>query len=282
MDGGSFKDSLADSSGGFENLKNSIADLDVVQDNFFVPFFGSIDLLNGTIIKTTGVANAFGAVGKALANLAADDLPAAQKGFKDYTAGLGLNRNEIRVVLDEMDEYKTAIMDQAKALGVDLIDAQTGNIDQMKVQKFALGEGEIAIRRYVTAAQEQLQATRDAAIAMVSSTDAYKAATTDIEGNTVDFNLEGYFTSLEAQITAAQTFVTNMTTATQMGLSAQSQAFINSTGANGQVLLQSIVDAGPEAVPRRALRRVPRRRRVPRAARGRRFPAAARRTARAA
>jgi len=250
VDGGPVKRYLADSSGGFANLKDTIDDLDVVQDNFFVSFFGSMIPFEGTIIKTTSVANAFGAVGKSLANLAADDLPAAQKGFKDYTAGLGLNKDQIRVVLDEMDEYKTAIMDQAKALGVDLIDAQTGNIDQMKLQKFALGEGEIAIRRYVTAAQEQLQATRDAAIAMVSSTDAYKAATTDIEGNTVDFNLEGYFTSLEAQITAAQTFVTNMTTATQMGLSAQSQAFINSTGADGQVLLQSIVDAGPEAVAR--------------------------------
>jgi hypothetical protein len=251
VDGGPVKDYLADATGGFENFHNTISDLDVAQDNFFVGFFGAIASgLWGdkTLDRTTALANSFGAIGKSLANMAADDLPAAQAAFKNYAAEQNMTHDEVRIGLDEMDEYKTALLEQAEAMGVNLKDAQTGAIDQQKLVNFALGEGEVAVRRYVSELAQQAQATHDAAIAAISASDAYKVATTNLEGETVPFDLSSYLTNMQTQIDAANAYVTNMQAATQLGLSAASTSFLNNQGAEGQVILQSIIDGGATAV----------------------------------
>jgi hypothetical protein len=249
---GKVKKALADPAGGFKNMHDSIKDLDVVQDNFFVGFFGFFGKFvgNDTLQRTTAMADSFGAIGKQLSNMAADDLPGAQAAFKNYAAGMNMTHDEVRIGLDEMDEYKSALMEQAATLGISLVDAQTGAIDQQKLVNFALGEGEVAVRRYVSELAQQAQATHDAAIAAISASDAYKVATTNLEGETVPFDLSAYLTNMQTQIDAANAYVANMQEATQLGLSAASTAFLNNQGAEGQVILQSIIDGGEEAVGR--------------------------------
>jgi hypothetical protein len=237
---GKVKTFLSDTTNNFETMRYAVGQLGKAQSSFF----GA--MAHGTSL-TTGLANAFGAIGKSLSNMAAEDLPSAQKQFKSLTEGLHLNSEGTRIALDEMDDYKTALEDQAEQLGINLM-GQDGQIDKQKLVNFAMGEGEIAIRRHTEAMLGQINATRDAALATISASDAYKAATTDIEGNTVDFNLEGFFTSLQSQIDAANAYVTNMTTATQLGLSDQGVAFLNSMGADGQVALAAIAAGGVDAV----------------------------------
>lgn len=237
---GKVKTFLADSTNGYEDMHYAIKQLGKAQKDF-----GSA-MLYGTTL-TTDLANAFGAMGKSLSNLAAEDLQKAQDQFKGFTEGMSLSREETTIALDEMDDYTTALKDQASQLGINLM-GQDGQIDKQKLVNFALGEGEVAIRRHISALQGQLQATHDAAMATVSASDAYKQATTDIEGNPIDFNLDTFLTSLQTQIDAANTYVSNMQAATKLGLSQASVDFINSMGADGQVLLASLVERGEGAV----------------------------------
>lgn len=97
--------------------------------------------------STTAIADAFGAIGKSLANIAVTDLPRAQDQFKKFTTEVGFSNVEIVTALNEMDEYKNALIDQADQMAINIRTTE-GEIDMRKLANFAVGEGEIAIRKH--------------------------------------------------------------------------------------------------------------------------------------
>jgi hypothetical protein len=96
--------------------------------------------------STTAIADSFGAIGNSLGNLATNDLPAAQAQFKAFTKEVGFNNIETQTALNEMDDYKTALIKQADQLGINIRN-KNGDLNMQKLTNLALGEGEIALRK---------------------------------------------------------------------------------------------------------------------------------------
>jgi hypothetical protein len=104
------------------------------------------------VASTTALSDSFGAMGRSLANIATTDLVAAQSALKKFKNDTKLSTNEIAVAVDEMDEYKKTLIDQADQLKIN-IRTTGGLIDRQKLANFATGEGEIATRRAAEAAK---------------------------------------------------------------------------------------------------------------------------------
>jgi hypothetical protein len=95
--------------------------------------------------STTALADSFEAMGTALGNVAVTDLPQAQANFKRFNRELGLNKTQTIAALNEMDEYKKSLIEQADAMGIS-VKTTSGAIDMNKLYQFSMGEGEIAVR----------------------------------------------------------------------------------------------------------------------------------------
>jgi hypothetical protein len=179
--------------------------------------------------STTAMADSFGAMGRSLADVATNDLPKAQAQFKKFTAEVGFSNTEVQTALNEMDEYKSALVDQADQLGINIRTLQ-GDIDMQKLANFAIGEGEIAQRK---ANEERQKANEKLAEAARSFVDfqgaltqnkddvmawakAQADETTDANDSWKDywdgqkFSMDKYLDDLETQVEAARTWQTNL------------------------------------------------------------------------
>jgi hypothetical protein len=178
---------------------------------------------------TTGLADTFEAMGQSLGNIASTDLPSAQKSFKKFTTEVGLSHREVSIALDEMDDYKKTLIDQADAMGI-TIRTQEGHIDMLKLTQFALGEGEYAVRQ-MREAQKALNDAVDAGaksfidfigpinqnkeeikkwakVQAKESGDATKTWKDYWDGQS--FSMDKYLDDLEKQVEAAKTWRTNI------------------------------------------------------------------------
>lgn len=234
---GPTKEYLSDTSNNFENLHKTMQKLSKSDGNLF----GTWD------DRTNNLAAAFEATGKSIANIAAKNLPDAQKAFANYTDGIGLNREEQLTALREMGDYTTALRDQAAQMGINLLNAD-GTINKEKELKFARGEGEVAIRGQIAALAEQITKTREAAMANVSASDAFKAATTDAEGVAKAFDLSQFITNMNDQIMAANTQIQNINTAQANGLSQASIDLLNTMGADAAGVAAALATADADTI----------------------------------
>ena len=116
--------------------------------------------------STTGLADSFGSMGRALANMATTDLPSAQNALKKFKDESKLNNKEVAIALDEMDEYKKTLIEQADQMGINIRTLQ-GDIDMQKLATFAVGEGEVARRRAKDAQDAFNKSIDDAAASFV-------------------------------------------------------------------------------------------------------------------
>jgi hypothetical protein len=114
----------------------------------------------------TGLADSLESVGNALANTATSDLPTAQAQFKKFTNELKLSKDEQIIAIREMDNYETALIDQAEQMGINL-KTTSGLIDEEKLLAFARGEGEIALRLAEQAQRDMNDAVDNAAASFV-------------------------------------------------------------------------------------------------------------------
>jgi hypothetical protein len=179
--------------------------------------------------STTAMADSFGAMGRALADTATNDLPKAQAQFKKFTSEVGFSNTEVQTALNEMDEYKTSLIEQADQLGINIRTLQ-GDIDMQKLANFAIGEGEIAQRRANEAKQAAIDKLAEAARGFVDYQGALnqnkedvmawakaQAAETDDASDSwkdywdgQSFSMDKYLTDLETQVTAARNWQTNI------------------------------------------------------------------------
>ena len=179
--------------------------------------------------STTAMADSFGAMGRSLADLAVNDLPAAQENFKKFTKEVGFSNSEVQVALNEMDEYKATLIDQADQLGIN-VRALDGEIDMQKLANFAIGEGEIAQRKANEEKQKAIDKLAEISRGFVDYGDALNdtkdatrkwaeglaAETSNAEDTWQDYwdgqtlNMDIYLDQLEAQVEAARNWQTNI------------------------------------------------------------------------
>jgi hypothetical protein len=122
-----------------DQMKDGLGKLAKVQKGYSGP--------NTTLAtaSTTALADSFEAMGKSLGNLAVTDLPSAQASFKKFNQEIGLNKGQVITALNEMDDYKKTLVEQAEAMGVS-VKTTSGAIDMNKLYYFSMGEGEVKTR----------------------------------------------------------------------------------------------------------------------------------------
>lgn len=231
--------------GDVDTLKSSIKDLSVAQESFWSP----------KTFETTVLADAFGAVGRSLGNIAITDLPKAQKGFKEMRKELGnLSRDEMVVALDEMDEFKDALTTQADQLGINIYNLD-GTVDKHKLLNLALGEGEYAARVAAEEARklnEQLAAQRKVLIEANAEwenqslkisgwDDAIKDAVTEGE-----FNLKEALANMETAVANSTELEKNLLELKMRGMSDAGLEMVKSAGENAPALVKALIDASEE------------------------------------
>lgn len=179
--------------------------------------------------STTALADSFGAMGRSLANMATTDLPSAQKALKKFKDESKLNNKEVAIALDEMDEYKKTLIEQADQMGIN-IRTLSGEIDMQKLATFAVGEGEVARRRAKEVQDAFNKSIDDAAASFVDYqgnlnqnkddvrawAEKQAASTKDANDSWKDywdgqsFSMDKYLSDLEKQKKAAQKWRDNI------------------------------------------------------------------------
>lgn len=236
--------------GDVDTLRGSIKDLSVAQESFWSP----------KSFETTVLADAFGAVGRSLGNIAITDLPKAQKGFKEMRKELGnLTRNEMIVALDEMDEFKDALVTQADQLGINIYNLD-GTVDKQKLLNLALGEGEYAARlaaEQTRMLNEKLAAQRKALIEANAEWenqsltisgwgDVFKDAMTEIEDGAEVFDFKKALANMEKAVADSTQLEKDMLELRLKGMSDAGIEMVKSAGANAPALVKALIDASEE------------------------------------
>lgn len=250
-------DGIFDTTFMFESVgafKDQMAELSDAQDNFFKASGG-----------TTVLADAFGAVGRSLANLAVTDLPDAQKSFKKFTGELSLNNEEMLTAIDEMDEFKKALVDQADQLGISVRNLD-GTTDSQKLLNLALGEGEYAARVQAAATQaaaDAAAALRDKQIDLnqklqqgILDSSGFGDALSDAfikikdkSGEEADvFSIDKLLENMKTSLAAAATYATNLVILQEKGFSDLFIASVEANGAQAAAIAAGLVGATADQV----------------------------------
>ena len=133
-----------------QNLKQLVEYIDAAQQFGF--FFAKSD--------GTNFAKQLDAIGTAIANIAVTDLPRAQTAFRRLRSEMSdLNDREMFVVINEMDDLKTALIDQADQLDIN-IRTLDGTVDMQKLLNFAMGDGEYLLRQNQAALEAVAEAEK--------------------------------------------------------------------------------------------------------------------------
>ena len=234
-----------------ENIRAGIARLNEAQKSF-----GNTLIYSTT--ATTGLADTFGAVGRALANVAVTDLPKAQKGFKGLKKELGLTNSEMSTALDEMDEFKVALVDQADQLGIS-VKRLDGSIDKHKLLQFALGEGEYGARQFAAAQVEIQNQLKAARTELIKSNSAWEAQSLEISGWSTAlsdavtdevFNFKDALANMEQAAADSTKLEKDMLELKMKGMSDAGIEMVKAAGAQAPALVKALIGASEEEFAR--------------------------------
>ena len=143
--------------------------------------------------------------GHVLTDMVGTDLEKAQAAFKSIGDTYDLSTKQQLTMLNQMPDFRDALVTQAGALGINLRDLN-GNVDAMRALAFANGEGEIALMRAAAAAKEFQAKIAGAAAEVINMGDAVKDAT-DKNGKV---NVEKLIGNLKKQSEDAAKYYTNL------------------------------------------------------------------------
>jgi hypothetical protein len=212
----------------------------------FDSFGGSIRRVAFRTTEAAGLEKALTAVGSSLGNLATTNLPAAQTGFANFARANNLSRTEQMTALGVMGEYRTALVDQAAQMGINIYNTE-GLVDDQLLLNFALGEGEIAQRNATAAAAEATLeyhnlrvAQNDSAMAALGWKDALKTAVSEVNGE-MQFSLEDAIKNMHEILETNKNFSVNMFTLQTKGVSNAALQAIRDAGAAGPTIAAELV-----------------------------------------
>lgn len=144
------------------------------------------------------------AYGTSLQNLYVDNLPAAQRSFKELSKSMGDQTKQLEFLETFSDDATKAIEEQAAAMGVDIL-AADGTVDAIKRLEFAQGKGAVAVLEYNKMLAANAEAMNTAALATTNAMDLGKVGADEGEITFDQFllNLQDKATKATANIKAA-------------------------------------------------------------------------------
>lgn len=204
---GRYKEALS----GVNGLKNGIEGLNKSVSN------GSTDwrtykVDQDKVGQNQATTEALGSIGKALADLATNDIAAAKSAFQEMAKANDLSNKEISTALENMPEFKQALADQAAQYGINIIGTD-GLIDSQEALNFAMDRGKIKSiqlaeaaeeesRRHNAAMQEKISKMSEAALSNSKYFDSLKESYKEGE-----FNLKTYLNNSQTRLETAQKLV---------------------------------------------------------------------------
>ncbi len=243
-------------------LKNQISDIKDIKKAFenSAPAFKTYGTAVGTMATTSSgyirgygqsvkagvdtAKEAFQGYGRSLANLAVQDMPAAQVAFKDFADQSALNTDQLFTLIDGSQEYRDELIKQAEQYGIN-VHGMDGVIDKQALVDFAMGTGEIAVRKQKEEMQkahdaqvEYIQGMTDSAVANSGFVDSLKDAFKDGE-----FSSKKFFKNLEDRASEAAELVAVKTSLLARGATQEMLNMVDSAGKDalqvGRDLLKS-------------------------------------------
>lgn len=195
--------------GSIENLGDSLNKLNKyrAEGNVLDGSFMSYDILGDQDFNAVNnLVNKMRNFGQVLGEMAATDLEAAQRGFKELATSSNLSRQQTASLLTESPKYREELVKQADALGINIRNLD-GTVNGAKQLDFALGEGEIAIRRAAQEAENFSKKIAGAASEMINFGDAVEQNTN--KGNK-KVNVKGLIKTLGEQALNASKYYANL------------------------------------------------------------------------
>jgi hypothetical protein len=181
--------------------------------------------------------------GKTLAEIAASDVEKAQRSFKELATSAGKSRQDMALMLTNMPELREALVKQADALGINIRNLD-GTVNGAKQLDFALGNGEIAIRRAADAALEFQKKISGAAAEMINFGDAVQQNTDE---KTKKVNVAGLIKTLAKQAEDAAAYQMNLLKLKGRGVGQPViDAIIGSGAAEGSAAAAALANATDE------------------------------------
>jgi hypothetical protein len=195
-----------------------------------------VAVLEGVLNKTKN----FGVV---LGEIAGTDIERAQKSFKELANSTSKNRSEVALLLTNMPAYREALVKQADALGINIRNYD-GTVDGAKQLDFALGQGEIAMRRAADEALNFQKKISGAAAEMINFGDAVEQNTN--KGNK-KVNVAGLIKTLAKQAEDAAAYQMNLLKLKGRGVGQPViDAIIGSGAAEGSAAAAALANATDE------------------------------------
>lgn len=190
------------------------------------------------------VKTSFQAYGKSLSNLATTDMPAAQEQFRKFRDEGKLSDEQLGTLIDSSAAYKDELVKQAEQYGINIIGAD-GLIKKQALVDFALGEGEIAVRKQKEEMQKAYEAQvdyikgmTDSAVANSGFRDSLKDAFAEGE-----FDSKKFFKNMQERAENAVKLVAVKTSLLARGATTEMLDMVDSAGENalevGRKLLKS-------------------------------------------
>jgi hypothetical protein len=183
-------------------------------------------------------------VGDSLAQVATTDLALAQERFRKLRDEVGFNNQQLIDTESLTGDFRDTLIAQADALDISIM-GTNGLVDEQKLMEFAVGEGDIAIRRQNEALRENDDELAKLIVSTAATTDAAAAGWKD-----GTFNLEAYNKALEDNVAAIAASFANTQTLIGRGFDQNliEQFTEGMNPAQAAAALQTLVNASDETI----------------------------------
>lgn len=182
------------------------------------------------------VKASFEAYGKSLSNLATTDLPMAQEQFRKFRDEGNLTHEQLGTLITSSTAYTDSLVKQAEQYGITVHGAD-GLIDQQKLVDFALGEGEIAVRK---AAEELKKYNEDIGKAAIANS-GFKDSLTDAMSQG-EFDTTAFLENMKTRVADAADYVRLRTELANRGATEEMLAMVDEAGVNSAKVARELLN----------------------------------------
>ncbi len=223
--------------GGVKGLKDGLKSLNTEVDKVSYGYMG-LEMDNQQLLITqNSTKDALAAVGEAFADLAVNDIAAAQDGFQKFAESNNLSNAEMLTALDQMPKFKEELAAQAEQFGVNVYNTD-GLVSSQELLNFAMETGQLEALRLADAAEEEakrhnaamqqkMDKLADAALSNSGYFDSLKDEYEDGE-----FDLQTYLDSSNERLVNAQKLVAAKLKLVTRGATDEMLEMVDSLGDN--------------------------------------------------
>lgn len=223
-----------------KNIKGIMDDAAEAQQRFTRNTGAGAAVFSKEQAALASVKAGFEAYGKSLSNLATTDLPVAQEQFRKFRDESNLSKEQLFDLVDSSAAYRDELIKQAEQYGI-TVHGIGGVIDEQKLMDFALGEGEIAVRK----AKEEFEAysikVGETAVANSGFRDSLRDAMSDGEFSTTKF-----LDNMQKRIADAADYVRLRVELASRGATEEMLEMVDSAGVNSAEVARELLSKSQE------------------------------------